>query len=46
VNSGAYGRFGGYGMRFQSSLSPMTETVKAFDEGRIRYYNDIIRMSH
>jgi len=46
VNAGAYGRFGGYGMRFQSLLSPMPETVKAFDEGRIRYYNDVIRMSH
>jgi hypothetical protein len=44
VNAGAYGRFG-YGMRFQSLLSPMGETVKAFDEGRIRYYNDVIRMS-
>jgi hypothetical protein len=45
VNAGAYGRFGGYGMRFQSLLSPMADTVKAFDEGRIRYYNDVIRMS-
>ena len=45
VNSGAYGRIGGYGMRFQSLLSPMADTVKAFDEGRIRYYNDVIRMS-
>jgi hypothetical protein len=45
VNAGAYGRIGGYGMRFQSLLSPMADTLKAFDEGRIRYYNDIIRMS-
>jgi hypothetical protein len=45
VNAGAYGRFGGYGMRFQSLLSPMMDTVKAFDEGRLRYYNDVIRMS-
>ena len=45
VNAGAYGRIGGYGMRFQSLLSSMPEAVKAFDEGRIRYYNDVIRMS-
>jgi len=45
VNAGAYGRFGGYGMRFQSLLSPIGDTVRAFDEGRIRYYNDVIRMS-
>ena len=38
-------RFGGYGMRFQSLLSPMLETVRAFDDGRLRYYNDVIRMS-
>ena len=45
VNAGAYGRFGGYGMRFQSLLSPMIDTVRAFDDGRLRYYNDVIRMS-
>jgi hypothetical protein len=32
-------------MRFQSLLSPMTDTVAAFQEGRIRYYNDVINMS-
>ena len=46
VNIGAYGRIGGYGMRFQSLISSMPDAIKAFDEGRIRYYNDVIRMSH
>ncbi len=46
VNVGAYGRIGGYGMRFQSLISSMPDAVKAFDEGRIRYYNDVIRLSH
>ena len=45
VNAGSYGRIGGYGMRFQSLLSPMEETVRAFSQGRLRYYNDAIRMS-
>jgi hypothetical protein len=45
VNAGSYGRIGGYGMRFQSLLGPMEETVKAFGQGRLRYYNDAIRMS-
>ena len=45
VNAGSYGRIGGYGMRFQSLLGPMAETVKAFGQGHLRYYNDVIRMS-
>jgi hypothetical protein len=45
VNAGSYGRIGGYGMRFQSLLAPMAETVTAFGQGRLRYYNDVIRMS-
>jgi hypothetical protein len=45
VNAGSYGRIGGYGMRFQSLLGPMAETVRAFGQGRLRYYNDVIRMS-
>jgi hypothetical protein len=48
VNGGNIrGQFrGGYGMRFQSLLSPMTDMVKAFEEGRVRYYGDVIDMSH
>jgi hypothetical protein len=45
VNAGSYGRIGGYGMRFQSLLGPMAETVRAFGQGHLRYYNDVIRMS-
>jgi hypothetical protein len=37
-------RFGGTN-RFQSLLSPMAETVKAFEESKIRVYNDVINMS-
>jgi hypothetical protein len=32
--------------RFDSVLSSMTETVKAFQDGAIRYYFDIIEMSY
>src|ERR1051326_1696910 len=45
VTAGSYGRIGGYGMRFQSLLAPMAETVRAFGQGHLRYYNDVIRMS-
>jgi hypothetical protein len=37
---------GGFGMRFLSLLSPMTEMVTAFQQSRIRSYNDVINMSH
>ena len=48
VNGGnVRGQFrGGYGMRFQSLLSPMAEILKAYDEGRVRYYNDVIDLSN
>ena len=48
VNGGnVRGRFrAGFGMRFQSLLSPMSEVVTAFQDGRIRYYSDVINMSH
>jgi hypothetical protein len=36
---------GGFGMRFQSLLSPMNEIVEAFQLGRIRYYTDVLNMS-
>src|SRR5262245_35052461 len=48
VNGGnVRGQFrGGYGMRFQSLLSPMAEILKAYDEGRVRYYTDVIDLSN
>lgn len=48
VNGGNYrGQFrGGYGMRFQSLLSPVTDVLKAYNEGRVRYYSDVIELSH
>jgi hypothetical protein len=47
VNGGNIrGQFrGGFGMRFQSLLSPIADVVKAFQEGRIRYYGDVIDLS-
>ena len=36
---------GTFGMRFQSLLSSMEGVVAAFQEGRIRYYGDVINMS-
>jgi hypothetical protein len=32
--------------RFDSMMSPMAETIKAFHDGQIRYYFDIIEMSY
>ena len=47
ANGGTAGRqFRGFGMRFQTLLNPITDIVKAFQEGRIRYYGDVIQMSH
>jgi hypothetical protein len=48
VNGGnVRGQFrGGFGMRFQSLLSPMMDIVKAFQDGNIHYYGDVINMSH
>jgi hypothetical protein len=48
INGGVIrGQFrGGYGMRFQSLLSPLAGLVQAFQEGRIRYYDDVVNMSH
>jgi hypothetical protein len=39
-------RGGGFGMRFQNLLSPIADVIKAFQEGRVRYYGDVINMSH
>jgi len=48
INGGTIrGQFrGSFGMRFQSLLSPIASAVQAFQEGRIRYYDDIVNMSH
>jgi hypothetical protein len=48
INGGNYGGQlrGGFGMRFQTLLSSMADVAKAFQDGRIRYYNDVIKMSH
>src|SRR5438128_9664813 len=44
---GGYFRFENFlSKRFQSLISSMPDAVKAFDEGRIRYYNDVTGMSH
>jgi hypothetical protein len=47
VNGGnGGGQFRGFGMRFQTLLSSIPDVVKAFQEGRVRYYGDVINMSH
>lgn len=47
VNGGNIrGPFRGFGMRFQTLLSPMMDLVAAYQESRIRYYSDVINMSH
>jgi hypothetical protein len=48
VNGGTIGRqsFRGFGMRFETLLSPIADVITAFKEGRVRYYGDIINMSH
>src|SRR5262249_29740127 len=47
VNGGNGGRqYRGFGMRFETLLSPMADVIKAFEEGRVRYYGDVINMSH
>jgi hypothetical protein len=47
VNGGGGGRqFRGFGMRFETLVSSIPDIVKAFREGRVRYYNDVINMSH
>jgi hypothetical protein len=48
VNGGNIrGQFrGGYGMRFQSLISPIADILKAYEEGRVRYHGDVIDLSH
>jgi hypothetical protein len=48
VNGGNGGsrQYRGFGMRFETLLSSMTDVIKAFEEGRVRYYGDVINMSH
>jgi hypothetical protein len=47
VNGGNVGpRFRSFGMRFQTLLSPIADVIKAFQEGRLRFYGDVINLSH
>jgi hypothetical protein len=47
VNGGGYrGQFRGGGMRFVTLLSPIGDVLDAFQTGQVRYYNDVIRLSH
>ena len=45
-NGNVGGRFRGYGMRFITLLSPISDVLNAFQDGRVRYYNDVLRISH
>src|SRR5262249_40891725 len=40
------GQFRGIGMRFTTLLSPISDVLNAFQDGRVRYYNDVLRISH
>jgi hypothetical protein len=33
-------------MRFVTLLSPISEVLNALQDGRIRYYDDVLRISH
>jgi hypothetical protein len=47
VNGGnVRGQFRSFGMRFQTLLSPISDVVDEFQKGRVRYYNDVIQLSH
>jgi hypothetical protein len=47
VNGGnVRGQIRSFGMRFQTLLSPMADVLDEFQKGRVRYYNDIIQLSH
>jgi hypothetical protein len=37
---------GGFGMRFVTLLSPISEVLSAFRDGQVRGYNDVLRLSH
>jgi hypothetical protein len=37
---------GGFGMRFVTLLSPISDVLSAFRDGRVRDYNDVLRLSH
>jgi hypothetical protein len=45
-NGGAQGQFRGFSMRFVTLLSPISDILNAFQEGRVRYYGDVLEMSH
>jgi hypothetical protein len=47
VNGGnVRGQFRSFGMRFQTLLSPISDVLDEFQKGRVRYYNDVIQLSH
>jgi len=47
VNGGNIrGQFRGFGMRFLTLLSPISGVLEAFQDGQVRTYNDVIRLSH
>ena len=37
---------GGPGMRFVTLLSPISDVLKAFRDGQVRVYSDVLRLSH
>jgi hypothetical protein len=45
-NGNVRGQFRGFGMRFVTLLSPISDVLEAFQGGQFRYYNDVLRISH
>ena len=45
-NGNVRGQFRGFGMRFVTLLSPISDVLNALQDGRIRYYDDVLRISH
>jgi hypothetical protein len=39
-------QYQGFGMRFVTLLSPISDVLNALQDGRIRYYNDVLAISH
>jgi len=46
INGGNAGGLRSFGMRFETLLGSIADTIQAFQNGRVRYYQDVINMSH
>jgi hypothetical protein len=46
ANNGNVRGFRGFGMRFVTLLCPISDVLNALQDGRVRYYDDVLRISH